>query len=372
MTQAGKIRVRTYSAGSGYCFLVSIPGADRTRHAIMGFGNALGAGGSNALLHSIAQDIGEQTRGHLDVIVVPNEQTDNLVGLYRRRGAFRRMQVDNVWMGMPSHPEYYDEHPGASVHRRMKRLADGYGRTLEGQRSLAPSFRALLRNNVGNARSLDYVRNELGSTTWYLARGANMQGTGLGGVRVKVLAPEDDVGTYYAERPKQLASRVRALSSAQDPGARDPWSFPHVERAAKKIPVNLTESEWRRLLEEVGHGGVDAVRSLHGVHGDTSLVLSLEVRSKVLLFAGNAGARSWELMARKGLLGPVDFLGAGPWADLDGTPGKHLHAVLPHRRKRAVAVVSTSDKTRLAALKRRSSVRRVDDNAGEPWFDVHI
>ena len=229
MTPAGRVRVRTYAAGSGYCFLVSIPEADRTRHAIMGFGNALDVG-SNAVLRSIAQDIGEQTQGHLDVIVVPNEHTDNLEGLYRRRGVFRQMQVDNVWMGMPSHPAYYDERPGARIQRSMKRLADGYGRTLERRRALAPSFRSLLRNNVGSARSLDYVRDELGSTTWYVARGADMRGTGLGNARIRILAPEDDVSTYYTERPKRLGARVRALTSAQANGSRDPWTFPHVQR----------------------------------------------------------------------------------------------------------------------------------------------
>ncbi len=372
MTRSAKVRVRTYSAGSGYCSLVSIPGRTRTRHAIMAFGDPLGEGGSNALLRSIARDIAEQTQGRLDVIVAPNEHADTLTSLYRGRSVFRKMQVDNVWMGMPSHPRYYYEHPSADIHRSMKQLADGYGRTLERQRALAPSFKALLRNNVENGSSLEYVRDELGSTTWYLSRGATMQGTGLGDVTVKVLAPEDEASTYYAEHPRQLVSRMKAMSSAQDPASRDPWTFPHVKRATRKAPVNLTQSEWRLLHEELGHGAVQSLRSVDRAQSDTSLVLSLEVRGKVLLFAADAGARSWELMTNQGLLGPVSFLSAGPWGDLEGVAGKHWDKVFPRRRKRAVAVVATVDVARLTALKQRATVRRVDDNAGEPWFDVHI
>ena len=90
-----------------------------------------------------------------------------------------------------------------------------------------------------------------------------------------------------------LGAKISALNPIEHDG---PFRFTaladrgHVVALAQQVlepsDIGALGSEWHRLLEEVGHGGVDAVRSLHGVHGDTSLVLSLEVRGKVLLFTG--------------------------------------------------------------------------------------
>ena len=58
-----------------------------------------------------------------------------------------------------------------------------------------------------------YARDELGATTWFLTRGADMRGTGLGAVPVRILAPEDDIGVYYDDDDEtRLTPRVRAMA----------------------------------------------------------------------------------------------------------------------------------------------------------------
>ena len=182
MSRATRIRIRTYDAGHGNCFLVRLPDRDRVRTLLVDFGRAVGADVPRATARSITDDISEQCGGQLDVVVVSGEHGSHLSGLLRGRALFRCCPVSNVWMGMSSHPDYYDEYPKAGVHKTLQEFGDEFTRVTGKRRTLIPALARLVESSRSNPDGLTYARAELGETTWFLARGADMRGTGLGKV----------------------------------------------------------------------------------------------------------------------------------------------------------------------------------------------
>ena len=62
-------------------------------------------------------------------------------------------------MGLPSHPKYYRDFPNARRHLQMKAFADRFSLAMKRHAvALAPSFEAMLLNNISNVERLDYVR----------------------------------------------------------------------------------------------------------------------------------------------------------------------------------------------------------------------
>src|SRR5262249_8583110 len=139
---------------------------------------------------------------------------DHMEGFYRERAIFDQMEVEQVWMSLPSHPDYYDNYKNA---RRQKKVRDAVARfsnTMH-RRGIAmhPAFDSLIQNNLANKDRIDYLRKLGKKPVAYLARGNKAAGATRWSqnIRVRVLAPEEDTSVYYS---RNAASRANGAALA--------------------------------------------------------------------------------------------------------------------------------------------------------------
>src|SRR5436305_6351589 len=116
-----------------------------------------------------------------------HEHLDHMEGFYREREFFDAMQVDRVWMSLPSHPNYYAEYPLA---RLQKKLRDGLKSFIDHSRraglAFHPTFQSLIENNIANPDRITYLR-KLGNVA-YLARGTATEAEkSFANIRIKIL-----------------------------------------------------------------------------------------------------------------------------------------------------------------------------------------
>jgi beta-lactamase superfamily II metal-dependent hydrolase len=384
-----KIRVRSYNVGFGDCFLVTIPDGGEKSHLLIDFGNAPGKSGSNEWFPAIAENIERETDGHINVLVMTHEHLDHMEGFYSQRKLFDRMTVDQVWMGLPSHPDYYDDYPNAKPHKKLRLAAEAFERSLKARQgvTLAPSFATLLRNNLSNIDRIDYVR-QLGKVPpKYLRRGSRLRGKPASrNVKFRFLAPEKDMSSYYHGGHQRMHTLALTLASTSTNEDKNVWSFQEMPRISGNVPPNLSRRDWKRLRETIQLGAVEAVRSIDKAANNTSLVFLLEVGEKRLLFPGDAELKSWEIMCKKCAkhFRPVDFLKVSHHGSHNGTSLEALDDLLPVSRKdKAVVMVSTKskvygtknpvpDSSLLKELRRRCRRMISTDTTQKRWVDAKI
>jgi hypothetical protein len=347
---SASIEIRAYVVGFGDCILLTLPDGGETRHVLVDFGRAPNDAESLERFPAIAKDIERRCNGHLDLVVVTHEHLDHLEGFYRERSVFDRIEVEQVWMSLPSHPDYYRDYPKAKVHKRLRDAVSRFaGDATRRGLSLHPAFRSLLENNLSNVDRVNYLRQLGKRPVAYLARGKGLRTKKpFREIRVHVLAPEADASVYYAAN-----AGARALSAAfadtPSPGERSSqeglsWRFPSVPRATGSDVAGLSGSDYERLRRTIREEGVAAARFIDKAQNNTSLCLLLEVKGKRLLLPGDAELESWDVMRRKcsAQLGPVDFLKVSHHGSHNGTPVDLLDTLLPTRRKaQAQVLVST-------------------------------
>jgi hypothetical protein len=263
------------------------------------------------------------------------------------------MEVDQVWMGLPSEPSYYTKYPKA---RLQKKLQGAVGRfALQARQAgltLHPAFRSLLENNLSNADRIQYLRTLGKKKPAYLARGkATAARNWSANIRVNVLAPEPDVSVYYSAeaRERALTSALIASNHLDDRTGDEgiDWTFPNVERAGNASQAGFSESEFGRLRRAIREDGVAAARFIDRAQNNTSLCLLIEAGGKRLLLPGDAELESWDVMSRKCRrhLKPVNFIKVAHHGSHNGTPLELLDTLLPVSRKAsAKALVSTKQK----------------------------
>jgi len=382
-----KIRVRSYNVGFGDCLLVSIPDAGETRHLLIDFGNAPGKGSSNAAFPAIARDIRDQTGGHLDVVIMTHEHLDHMEGFYSQRTIFDQMTIDQVWMSIPSHPDYYQDYPNAKKHKSLVDSASQVASTLRSRSGflLAPSFEALLLNNLTNQDRIEYVRNLSDNDPRYLRRGSRV-GTRPASESIKFffLAPERDMSVYYGSGQHQMTMMVSALSIDNDD--ENAWTFPQVPRAGDNRPRNLSRSDWKELRDSIQTGIVSTIRTIDQAKNNTSLVFLIEAHGKRLLFPADAELESWECIKENAgnHLAPVDFLKVSHHGSRNGTPTEILDQILPVERKEmATVLLSTKkdvygttnpvpDTALIAELKRRCGNFASTEGSTATWVEVEV
>ena len=348
MTRA--IEIRGYVVGFGDCVLLRVPDGTQTRHILIDFGRAPNDASSLARFPAIAENIEKRCNGHLDLLIATHEHLDHIEGFYRQREIFDRMAVDRVWLGLPSHPDYYKKFPKARLQKKLRDGLQGFAQSA--QRNgivMHPGFQSLLENNIANRDRVDYLRG-LSRRPAYLARGKSEAASrAFRNIRIRVLAPEPDVSVYYT-----ASSRERALTSALSAAGNvagdvaPAWQFPDAARAAPNEWGGLSRSDFERLRRLIREDGVAAARFIDRAQNNTSLCFLIEAAGKRLLLPGDAELESWEIMKKKcaaELGSPVDFLKVAHHGSHNGTPTDMLDTLLPIRRKdRAQALVSTKHK----------------------------
>ena len=385
------IRIRAYVVGFGDCLLVSLPDGAHERHVLFDFGRAPNDSGSLQRFPDIALDIEKQCNGRLDLLVVTHEHLDHMEGFYRERAIFNRMQVDQVWMGLPSHPDYYKNHPKARLQKRLQTaLADFSVQMRRQGMTFHPAFASLLANNLSNRDRVDYLRT-LGKQTRYLARGTgstSLEGWGKG-IKITALAPEEDTSSYYGRSSQSRALRAAVTRFAGQKSSNTheglDWEFKQVARAKDDYLPGISASDFARLRRAIQEGGVTAARFIDRAQNNTSLCLLIEVAGKRLLFPGDAELESWEKIKEHfGTgIGPLDFLKVSHHGSRNGTAFDLMDDLLPEgRATKATVLVSTKcnvygtknpvpDVALLDEFRKRANVVSTDGVA-KTYVDIEI
>ena len=390
---AGEISIRAYNVGFGDCLLLRLPDGNATRHVLIDFGRAPNDPGSVARFDAIAADIDERCNGHLDLVVVTHEHLDHMEGFYRQRAMFDAMQVDRVWMSLPSSPDYYAQYPNARLQKRIHDGLAAFGKTV-GRNGVAvhPAFLSLLNNNLANKDRIAYLRTLGAQPPLYLARGAKGKAAdkAFKHIRIRVLAPEADTSKYYGRTAKShamLGALARTMAAgAQDAEATNDWTFPDVRRAAANERPGVSASDFARLRRTIREDGVAAARFIDRAQNNTSLCLLIEAGGKRLLLPGDAEIESWRRIEEEAAdaLTPVDFLKVAHHGSHNGTPMHLLDKLLPVRRKaKAKVLVSTKrnvygtknpvpDVATLAELRRRCASLTTTDGLARLSVEVTL
>lgn len=344
------ITIRAYVVGFGDCILLSLPDGSATRQVLVDFGRAPNDAESLQRFPAIAKDIEKVCGGHLDLVIATHEHLDHIEGFYRERAVFGRIQVDQVWLGLPSHPKYYTDYPKAQLKKRLHSAVSAFAaRARTKGMVLHPGFRSLLENNLSNQDRMNYLRKLGSKPVTYLARGR--KGTAAlrwsKNIKVHVLAPEEDTSVYYASGGSR--ARLRALAAAE--GVTPPrgdeglsWTFPEFQRATPGDHRGFSPSDFDRLRCAIREDGVAAARFIDRAENNTSLCLIFEVAGKRLMLAGDAELESWAFIRKhcRDRLKPLDFLKVSHHGSHNGTPTDLLDTLLPIRRAaRATVLVST-------------------------------
>lgn len=386
------IDIRAYVVGFGDCILLRLPDTPTPRHVLVDFGRAPNDADSLQRFPAIAKDIASECNGHLDLVVMTHEHLDHIEGFYRERQVFDQIDVDQVWMSLPSRPDYYETYTKARPQKMLAEVVARFARDAR-RRGLAlhPAFRALIENNLSNKDRIDYLR-KLGRRLVYLARRRASVNTGWSsGIKVHVLAPEADTSVYYGNgaRAHAMAAALAAetgVSPVANRGDAYRWDFPSVARAQRHDEPGFSRSDFERLRRAIREDGVAAARFIDHAQNNTSLCLLIEVAGKRLLLPGDAELESWAMMRRHcaSHLKPVDFLKVSHHGSHNGTPLDALDDLLPVRRaKRAQVLVSTKrniygtknpvpDKALLAELTKRCARLVSTDGATGTHVDLHI
>jgi hypothetical protein len=388
-----KIQIRAYTVGFGDCILLRLPDGSRKRSMLIDFGRAPNDPESLARFPAIAKDIAKVTGGHLDVVVMTHEHLDHIEGFYRERAIFDAMQVDQVWMSLPSHPDYYKRYKKAQPQKKLREAVARFAR--ESSRrgmQLHPGFRSLLENNLANKDRIEYLRKLGSKPVAYLARGVTTRvARWSDGIKVRVLAPEEDTSVYYG---KSAASRahgmaLRATAGVSPLAASDggpTWDFKFVPRALDVDLPGISRSDYARLRLAIKEGHVEAARFIDRAANNTSLCLLLEVAGKRLLLPGDAELESWAMIRKhcKAQMKPVDFLKVSHHGSHNGTPLDALDELLPvSRAARAKVLVSTKrnvygrknpvpDASLLRELARRCSKLVTTDGVTGTYVDLLV
>lgn len=384
---AAGIEITGYVVGFGDCVLLSIPDGEIRRHILVDFGRAPNDAASVTRFPAIAKDIQARTKGHLDLIIATHEHLDHIEGFYRERGVFNAMTVDQVWMGLPSEPDYYTNFPSAKLQKRLQAGLPAFMRNARNRGlRLHPGFQSLLENNLSNKDRVNYLRKLGKNPPQYLARGVALKQP-FANINFTVLAPEQDVSSYYTadSRARALSRSMAALINEQPVDEGYDWTFAAEQRAKPKQLGGISASDYARLRRAIHEDGVQSARFIDKAGNNTSLCLLVEACGKRLLLPGDAELESWDIMARHckaALSDPVDFLKVSHHGSHNGTPLEMLDQLLPVGRKsKAQAFVSTKrnvygdknpvpDTTLMDDLRRRCHKLVTTD--GEPGTFLHL
>ena len=312
------LRVRTYSARFGDTLLVSVPDRDAdtglttVRHLLVDAGHVLTSG--DPAFNPVVEDVLSQLDGApLDLYVLAHEHLDPA----RESQLPERLKLRHAWLTASAAPDYSEQHgESAKQLARAKALYDDlteYCRLKpEAARGSVPSL--LLGNDYRKTEAhADLLRN-LAEHTHYLCRGAKLEGAHpFKEAKLEVWAPEVETREYVG----RVFPVALGLERRQGGGVSVHVPTP---------PAGVDASAFYNLLSWRRQGMGDDLLAIDTAAKNTSIVFSLEWRGWRLLFAGDAGARSWMLMKQRDVLRPVHFLQAGD----HGTPGEDiLDAILP-------------------------------------------
>jgi hypothetical protein len=344
-----EVEVITYQVGFGDCFMVKIHyDRGRAHTVLIDFGSTRK---EHFTLTEIAKQIAKDCNGRLDVVVATHRHKDHVHGFNLTKtgkGTGKIIQdlnprvVIQPWTEDPQAQvdaikptkAYGSQGPAFAARlSNMQSLAGSIGQFSKNLRShnskaLRKSLRVLGENNLGNAAAMKNLRS-MGKRHYYAYHGMRLGlSRELPGVKVHVLGPPTlkQTTTIEKQRSKDADEFWGLQARAGEYHANQKKLFPGYETLENPPWARWVRSRFRKSRAEQL---LSIVRSLDHEMNNTSLILVLQIGSKMLLFPGDAQYENWMYALSKPwvkkLLRDVDVYKVGHHGSLNATPKSMLN-----------------------------------------------
>jgi len=368
------VTIRMYNVGFGDCFLLTFHYGNTERHMLIDYGStAAPKNAAGKYMREVANDIKEQCKGKLDVLVVTHRHRDHISGFSTQGDATGKI----IASLNPSHVvQPWTEDPKAkpkalsattSLYRKgkpaEKAMTSHFLGSLEDMHRIAGTIAHLAQSNVlyagaetrkqlaflgeSNLKNLSAVKNLMAmgkkGEAHYVNAGMKLNSL-LPGVAITVLGPPtlkqtESIRTMRAKDPNEFW-QFRSFWASQSLAARA-----MVARRGLSLKATLARQRKKALSPNmrwfIGQSRqihadqtLQLVRDLDNVMNNTSVILLFEIGNRKLLFPGDAQIENWSyaLQQKKwqNLLKDVNLYKVGHHGSLNATP-KSLWQLFRHK-----------------------------------------
>jgi beta-lactamase superfamily II metal-dependent hydrolase len=368
------VTIRMYNVGFGDCFLLTFHYEKTERHMLIDYGStAAPKNVSGKYMRAVANDIKDQCKGKLDVVVVTHRHRDHISGFSTQGDATGKI----IASLNPSHVvQPWTEDPKAkpkalsattSLYRKgkpaEKAMTSHFLGSLEDMHRIAGAIARFAQSDVlyagtetrkqlaflgeSNLKNLSAVKNLMAmgknGEAHYVNAGMKLNSL-LPGVAITVLGPPtlkqtESIRTMRAKDPNEFW-QFRSFWASQSLAA-------HAMVAQRGLSLKTTSTGQRKKTPApnmrwfIGQSRqihadqtLELVRDLDNVMNNTSVILLFEIGNRKLLFPGDAQIENWSyaLQQKKwqDLLKDVNLYKVGHHGSLNATP-KSLWRLFRHK-----------------------------------------
>jgi hypothetical protein len=358
-----------YRVGFGDCFLVSLPtGGDGESHRHLLVDCGVHAQGNLGTMEQVVHDIGAVTGRKLALVVATHEHADHISGFGSRAEDFARFEVGEVWM-----PWAMNDRDPQAVASRKRRLAmvDDLAKHFAVAGASAKA-KAVIENLRGNDKALAVLRGGFAGDpkVRYFEAGMEPEALkGLAGLSVQVLGPPRSEEFLRKMDPPPSQKYLHAGPGGRKVAANEVRPFqkqwqvkPAVGRKAFAFSREDEQSLRASVLEELD---LEALAfALDSAVNNTSLVLLLAFRTKLLLFPGDAQYGNWKAwLDDKGaaqILPRLSFLKVSHHGSFNATPRQALEAMTTG----GFAAMASTQNTPWKSIPQPALMKRLEEKTG--------
>ncbi len=341
------LRINTYNVGFGDSFLLTFEYATRNRHILIDFGSQRRPVDAKPQhMRKVAQKIGSDCEGKLDVVVATHRHQDHISGFAtnKKKDAPGNVIADldpevivQPWTEHPRAPTDAKFAPSPAQHqahiRKLENLhaiAESIPAQLGGLRGIDQAVRKRLeflgQNNIKNKSAVKNLIKMAGPDRGSYVHAGSASGFGhlLPGVKVHVLGPPTLVQTEtIRNQVREQSDEFWHMQSTldRDDKKKGGLLFPNTPTGGRPASARWFTNRLNQLrVEEL----LQIVRILDDAMNNTSVILLFECGSKSFLFPGDAQWENWAYALSKEkyrkLLRNIDLYKVGHHGSLNATP----------------------------------------------------